>query len=299
MSASKMFFYSLDEIEKLYENMEKFSGKINWMKEALDEWSTAMARGDETNKLIEKYCKEDKKRADELEYRRKTIQQTIGKQRTVLMNSYEEQKSLENVLERLAKQYRQVHGERQQMIQMWKKAVKSLNGRVSDMESITGEIDKAKTNAEKKKQELQEHVEFLEHQVENNKAAERRITELNENTLRLRRQLTELEEVAVLKTNELITLRKLSQNLAGRLTQQRYKNRQSHRDHEEKQAALENAKITCETLQEKMNSFINRNFSAQDRLKHIQDLIEVWLNIILVAGGINGLLNILCALNVK
>lgn len=44
--------------------MEKSTSKIHWMKEALDEWTTAMARGDETNKLIDKYCKEDKKRAE-------------------------------------------------------------------------------------------------------------------------------------------------------------------------------------------------------------------------------------------
>lgn len=44
--------------------MEKSTSKIHWMKEALDEWTTAMARGDETNKLIEKYCKDDKKRAE-------------------------------------------------------------------------------------------------------------------------------------------------------------------------------------------------------------------------------------------
>lgn len=44
--------------------MEKSTAKIHWMKEALDEWTTAMARGDETNKLIEKYCKDDRKRAE-------------------------------------------------------------------------------------------------------------------------------------------------------------------------------------------------------------------------------------------
>lgn len=57
-------YYLLDEIETLYHTMEKSTSKIHWMKEALDEWTTAMARGDETNKLIEKYCKEDRKRAE-------------------------------------------------------------------------------------------------------------------------------------------------------------------------------------------------------------------------------------------
>lgn len=54
----------LDEMEILYNIMEKSTAKIHWMKEALSEWTTAMARGDETNKLIEKYCQEDRKRAE-------------------------------------------------------------------------------------------------------------------------------------------------------------------------------------------------------------------------------------------
>lgn len=193
------------------------------------------------------------------------------------MNSYEEQKSLENVLERLAKQYRQVHNERQNMIQTWKKAVKSLNGRINEIETLSNDIEKAKTTAQKKNQELKENVEFLDHQVENNKAVENRIAEMNDKILRIRRKLTDLENDATLQSNELVTLRKLSQNLASRLTQKRYENRQSYRDHDEKQIVFEKGIATFETLQKQLNSFIDRKFSAQDRLKHIENLMEVTL----------------------
>lgn len=204
-----------------------------------------------------------------------TIQQTISKQRAALVSSYEEQKSLENVLDRLSKQYRQVHNERQNMIRTWKKAVKSLNGRINEIETLNQDIDKSKATTEKKNQELKEHIEFLDHQVENNKAVESKISEMNDKILKVRRKLTDLEEATTLQTNELLTLRKLTQNLAGRLTQQRYKNRQSHREHDEKQSSFEKGIVTFETLQKQMNSFIDRNFSAQDRLKHIEDLMEV------------------------
>ncbi|XP_037037232.1 coiled-coil domain-containing protein 39 [Bradysia coprophila] len=263
-----------DEMEKLCQIMEKSTAHIHWMKEALDEWTTAMVRGDETNKLIEKYCTEDKKRAEELEYKRKTIQQAIGKQRVALVSSYEEQKSLENVLDRLSKQYRQVHSERQHMITTWKKAVKSLNGRISEIETVSHDIEKSRATTDKKNQDLKEHVEFLQHQVENNKAIEIKIAEMNDKIIVIRRKLTDLEDETTLQTNELVTLRKLSQNLAGRLAQQRFQNRQSHRDHDDKQSAFEKGIVTFDTLQKQMNSFIGRKFSAQDRLKHIEDLME-------------------------
>lgn len=182
---------------------------------------------------------------------------------------------MENVLERLSKQYRQVHTERQNMITTWKKAVKSLNGRINETELLSNDIEKSKATTEKKNQELKEHIEFLNHQVENNKAVDNKIAEMNDKILRIRRKIVELEEVATLQSNELVTLRKLSQNTAGRLTQQRYKNRQSYRDHDEKQIAFEKGVLTFEALQKQMNSFIDRKFSAQDRLKHIEDLMEV------------------------
>lgn len=195
------------------------------------------------------------------------------------MNSYEEQKSLENVLDRLSKQYRQVHNERQNMINTWKKAVKSLNGRINEIESLSNDIELTKVTADRKNQELKAHIEFLNHQVENNKAVENKIAEMNDKILRIRRKLTDLEDEMTLQTNELVTLRKLVQNLAGRLTQQRYQNRQSYRDHDEKQASFDKGIVTYEALQKQMNSFIDRKFSAQDRLKHIEELMEVTFGI--------------------
>lgn len=163
------------------------------------------------------------------------------------------------------------------MITAWKKAVKSLNGRTNEIETLSHDIEKSKAMAEKKNQELKEHIEFLDHQVENNKAVEFKIAELNDKTIRIRRKLTDVEDEITLQTNELVTMRKLSQNLAGRLTQQRYKNRQSHREHDEKQITFEKGIATFEALQKQMNSFVDRKFSAQDRLKHIEELMEVSL----------------------
>lgn len=44
--------------------MAKLSDKMQWSKLALEEWQEAMNRGEETNKLIAKYCKEDEKNAN-------------------------------------------------------------------------------------------------------------------------------------------------------------------------------------------------------------------------------------------
>lgn len=57
-------FVLLDELKKSNDTITKLSNKIKWSKDALEEWRKAAARGDETNKMIAKYSKEDAVLAD-------------------------------------------------------------------------------------------------------------------------------------------------------------------------------------------------------------------------------------------
>jgi hypothetical protein len=58
-----MVYFSVD-ILKLNESMDKMSENIQWAKTALSEWREVMIRGEEANKLIEKFCKQDAGRAE-------------------------------------------------------------------------------------------------------------------------------------------------------------------------------------------------------------------------------------------
>lgn len=46
------------------EKIDYFGTDMQWMKNALIEWAKAIDHDDNTNALIEKYCKEDQKKAD-------------------------------------------------------------------------------------------------------------------------------------------------------------------------------------------------------------------------------------------
>lgn len=53
-----------NEVIKITSNINKLSDKIEWAKVALEEFRDLMSRGELTNKLIEKYCKEDASKAE-------------------------------------------------------------------------------------------------------------------------------------------------------------------------------------------------------------------------------------------
>lgn len=82
-----------------------------------------------------------------------------------------------------------------------------------------------------------------------------------------------VDDVA-LKSNELVTLQKLSQNVTNRLQQQRHKNRLASKDVIDKEQAVEQAKRLVEALQEKLKRFTDKNLNAQERLRSLDEMME-------------------------
>lgn len=136
-------------------------------------------------------------------------------------------------------------------------------------------MEASKYLSERKVRELKEQEEFFEQQVQNNREAERCIVELNADTARLRHTLNDAIESAALRSNEFMTTKKLAQNLANRLQQQRNHNRQATKDQQDKETAHEQAIATFTMLKEKFERFNGKRFNAQERLKHLDELVEV------------------------
>lgn len=139
-------------MNRLNEKIDNLGTDMQWMKNALIEWAQAIDHDEQTNALIEKYCKEDKKRADvcnsfdfmfvflhypivifnslqAFEVRRQAAQKAIIRNKTRLTELESEKQSLEHVLERTSDLYRQTVLERRQMTATWTAAVQSLNAR--------------------------------------------------------------------------------------------------------------------------------------------------------------------------
>lgn len=51
-------------MRRLNDKIDSLGTDMQWMKNALIEWAQAIDHDEQTNALIEKYCKEDKKKAD-------------------------------------------------------------------------------------------------------------------------------------------------------------------------------------------------------------------------------------------
>lgn len=103
---------------------------------------------------------------------------------------------------------------------------------------------------------------------------EQQIDELNAEVSSARQTLTELVENVTLNLNESVTLKKLSQNVTNRLQQQRHKNRLAAKEVIDKEVSVERAQQLVETMKQKLKTFSDKNFDAQERLRSLDELME-------------------------
>lgn len=113
------------------------------------------------------------------------------------------------------------------------------------------------------------------HQLKNNKETEQAIAELNDRAVLLRAQNNRFADDVTTQTNELITFKKILRSLSNQLQQIRQKNRQLLIDIEERSKTIEEMKDEEKLLDGKFKKFMNLNTSAQDRLKNLDEFVEV------------------------
>lgn len=262
------------KIQHINQNMEFLSDNIQIMKDMLFEWKEVMDSNQETNELIEKYCKVDTARAEALDSKRRTVQTLIDKRRTILVNTSEEQKSLEQTLERTSQLYRQAHLERRNMVTTWKEAVTQMTQREKDIKDAENDIERARELTKMKKDRLIDVTQKQEMQLANNKELELHMEDLNKGQSALRQKYSSLQELLQLNSSELASLRKEVQNIAIKMLNQRSLNKRLLYEENDKEAACRKSVGELEMLKKKHENFKSKIMNARERLRQLDDFVE-------------------------
>lgn len=265
----------MDKIDKLNLTVEKYSKKIEWARTMFDEFQEAIQRGDETNKILQKFTKSDRSRAEELESKRLLLQTNIMKQRVILIANNEQKQALENVLNRTARLYRQAHEERQSLITIWKDSISQMVDRETEIMNAEQSLKEAKTVSEQREHKLVELIAKHEQEATNGRESELQIEEMNEKISSERNKLNQLTNSISLKSGELGVLKKNVIQISKELIHQRQKNRQLAKDKVSSDKTLEEWKTVFESLKKRYESFKGKSFNIQERLRELDQLVEI------------------------
>lgn len=262
-------------MDKLNVTVEKYSKKIEWAKTSFDEFQAAIRRGDDANKLMEKFTKADRTKAEALESKRKNLQVAIVKQRAILLINTEQRRSLENVLDRTAQLYRNAHEERQRLIAVWKDSIGQMVEREREIYDTERALKEARNVTEKREQQLITMIATSDQQATNGKELQLQIEEMNDKISLERNKLNQLAKSIALKTSELEVLKKNVMQISKELIARRQKNRQLSTEKEANDKSLEEWKQVQDSLQKRYTTFKGKSYSIQERLRELDQLIDI------------------------
>lgn len=126
-----------------------------------------------------------------------------------------------------------------------------------------------------RERELIDQDQLLNQHITNNKETEHAIKDLNDSSVILRAQYACAADASATKSSELITLQKILRNMTNELQQIRQRNRQTLIGQEEKVKLIEKLKNDEIELETKLNKCMDRSMSAQDRLRNLNEFVEV------------------------
>lgn len=233
-----------------------------------------MEHGDQLNKIIKQYCQQDHKQSEHLERRLQQAQIDIAQNRAALVNSKQEQAALERILERTGQLYRQAHQERRRLVDTWKNAVLSLQMRQREITDQEVVLEKTRLLNQQKSKALKVEEEFYNRQVQNNRETEHEIAELNTRTEQMHNEMKAVNEDMQQKQNDEKWLKKMMQGVTLRLQQKRHVNRQAGLELTEKTTYFEHLTGLIEANREKLNGFQGKNLNAQQRMRHLDEMVN-------------------------
>lgn len=271
----KLNFETMTRIDKLNGTVEKYSKKIEWAKASFKEFQAAIQRGEDANKVMDKFTKADRARAEELESRRKLLQTQITGRREVLIANNDQKHSLENVLNRTAQLYRQAHEERQRMIAVWKDSIAQMAEREREIFAAERGLKEARLVSQKRQEKLIRMIAKSEHQATNGRELELQIEEMNEKISSERNKLNQTTDSIALKSSELEVLKKNVVQISKELIGQRQKNRRFATEKETSEKTLEEWKLVQASLQKRYDTFRGKGYNLQERLRELDQLIEI------------------------
>ncbi|KAI9094650.1 hypothetical protein DFS34DRAFT_628586 [Phlyctochytrium arcticum] len=202
------------------ERIEEIRNDLKLEKNELDEWLRVQAEKEEDNMALLKYSKEDDTKIKELSLGIEKMMQEVNKKKAILSAEVTETQVAQIELDKTTESFKQLHHERQDLIQQWESAIDAMRKRDQDIVAAQNEYQQLKDEIKANQAVIDEKQGFLNQQQQNNVETEKKIgaTERNVSKFRIEQQrantsLTQFhDEVDVLRN----TLNKSATDLVNK-----------------------------------------------------------------------------------
>ncbi|KAJ1334667.1 hypothetical protein BSLG_007822 [Batrachochytrium salamandrivorans] len=267
------------------ERIEAIRTELKLENDELAEWLRVQAEKEEDNMALAKYSKEDEAKIKELGLSIEKSMQDVNKKKAILSAEVTETQIAQIELDKTTDSFKQLHQERQELIDQWEAAIENMKKRDHDIERSQEKYQAQKEEIRKTQDQLKDRQEFLNQQQVQNSNIEKNIEVCERNVTKFRDQhitaTTSLQqyhdEVEVLKNTlnksatELANKKNELTNLKGELQERHImlsRDRKVHEELKQKLYRIDNETMTIEAKSEEMLAMLKMEESKDKELDH-------------------------------
>ena len=155
-------------IFKASELLDEFRLRMNWNQEELEQWAVAEKQKEEDTLALQKYTRADEARIKELMLRIETLTKATVEQKALLEAEATETQAKQIELDKVAAEFRDLHGERQKLIGQWQESIETMKRRDDEVNQIGIRYAEAKRQRLERFEVLKESRAQLKGQMESN-----------------------------------------------------------------------------------------------------------------------------------
>eukprot|EP00760_Papus_ankaliazontas_P035506 PhM_4_TR7840/c0_g1_i1/m.62809 len=155
--------------------MDEFKAAMNFNQEELEQWDIARRQKEDDAHSLQGYTKNDDIKLKELNLQIEKLSHQVQSKRYDLEHEVTLTQAAQIELHKAAEDYKQLHRERQDLLNQWDEAVKAMHRRDEAIQQAKERYSEGKQWQQKRTDQLKSRAKFHALELQNNKDAEHRI----------------------------------------------------------------------------------------------------------------------------
>ncbi|KAJ3209310.1 Coiled-coil domain-containing protein 39 [Dinochytrium kinnereticum] len=263
-----------NNIYKGNEKIETIRTELKLEKEELDEWLRVQSEKEEDNFALLKYTKEDDIRIKELNLAMEKLMVEVNKRKSILSAEVTETQVAQIELDKTTEDFKRIHQERQELINQWETALKTMQKRDEDITDSQDRYQKSKDNIRDKQAVIDEKQAFLDNQLQNNTEMEKKIGLLDRSVSKFRAELGQEQNQLTQFQDDVDVLRTTLNKTSGDLQNKKNEINNLKSDLRDKQTRLEKEKEKRVNLRDKLAKVTGETMSLEAKAHELQEILK-------------------------
>ncbi|KAJ9435477.1 Coiled-coil domain-containing protein 39 [Diplonema papillatum] len=155
--------------------MDEFKASMNFQQEELEQWDLARKQKEDDAVALQRYSKEDGSKVKELNLQIEKLSHAVQDKKKDLEGEITETQAAQIELDKTADDFKNLHRERQQLVQQWEDAVHAMHNRDEVITAARERFSEGKRWLTKRNDQLKERAAFLSVEQQNNKEIDNKI----------------------------------------------------------------------------------------------------------------------------